>query len=273
MPTSLTSAPTGDPTGDQTGAPRVILFTGKGGVGAASVAAGTAALAAAGHPTQVPSVDPAHCLGDALGIQAGLFGCRVDGVVADRAFSSEVADDRRAGWVVAHDEVLAEVEESVAGLPVWRSDYRPVEPVGVDVLVDLATRRYDGADPLALPGGPGPFRVTRSTAGATLHLTLALDTRAEVGLARHGDELAVSVGSYRRLLSLPAGLARLEVAGAEVGDGELRVRFAHEAAAGVVGDAVRAPGRAGDRTGRRGTSTGAGGAHRPRRRHATGEGR
>ena len=35
----------------------------------------------------------------------------------------------------------------------------------------------------------------------------------------------MTVGSYRRLLTLPAGLTRLQVAGARVEDGELRVRF------------------------------------------------
>ena len=35
----------------------------------------------------------------------------------------------------------------------------------------------------------------------------------------------MTVGSYRRLLTLPPGLARLRVAGASVVEGELRVRF------------------------------------------------
>ena len=36
----------------------------------------------------------------------------------------------------------------------------------------------------------------------------------------------MTVGSYRRLLTVPAGLARHRVAGARVEDGELQVRFA-----------------------------------------------
>ena len=63
-----------------------------------------------------------------------LFGYRVDGVLANRVFPSEGADDWRAGWVVAQDLVLEEVAESFAGLPVWRSEYRSGEPVGVPAL-------------------------------------------------------------------------------------------------------------------------------------------
>ncbi len=67
-----------------------------------------------------------------------LYGYRVDGVLANRIFPAEDADDWRAGWVLAQDAVLAEVEESFAGLPLWRAEYRPREPVGVAALRDLA---------------------------------------------------------------------------------------------------------------------------------------
>jgi arsenite-transporting ATPase len=154
-----------------------------------------------------------------------LFGYRVDGVVANRIFPADDADDWRAGWVMAQDQVLTEVDQSFAGLPIWRSEYRSSEPVGVDDLTRLAEDLYAGSDPLAPPRGAGPYRVTRTTSGAVLHLALPFVTRAQVGLARNGDELVVTVGSYRRLLTLPAGLARLQVAGAGVDEGELRVRF------------------------------------------------
>ena len=67
---------------------RVLLFTGKGGVGKTTLAAATAArLAATGRKTLVVSTDPAHSLGDALGVpltgdpaeQAdGLFASQLD---------------------------------------------------------------------------------------------------------------------------------------------------------------------------------------------------
>jgi arsenite-transporting ATPase len=69
---------------------RVVLFTGKGGVGKTTLAAATAArLAAAGRKTLVVSTDPAHSLGDALGVPLdgepgelagadGLFACQLD---------------------------------------------------------------------------------------------------------------------------------------------------------------------------------------------------
>ncbi|MFC5493093.1 ArsA family ATPase [Nocardioides caricicola] len=154
-----------------------------------------------------------------------LFGYRVDGVVANRVFPAEGADDWRAGWVLAQDEVLERVDESFAGLPIWRSPYRPREPVGVETLSALAREVYGADDPLATTPGKGPFRITRTDTGAVLRLSLPLVSRAEVNLARNGDDLVVTVGSYRRLLTLPSGLARHRIAGARVEQGELRVRF------------------------------------------------
>lgn len=52
--------------------PRVLLFTGKGGVGKTTVAAATATLAARrGLKTLVVSTDTAHSLADALGVEPG----------------------------------------------------------------------------------------------------------------------------------------------------------------------------------------------------------
>ncbi|MBA2952266.1 TRC40/GET3/ArsA family transport-energizing ATPase [Nocardioides sp. MAH-18] len=157
-----------------------------------------------------------------------LFGYRVDGVVANRVFPADGADDWRAGWVLAQDEVLERVAESFAGLPIWRSPYQPGEPVGVDALAALAADLYDGADPLASTKARGPFSVTTGEHGAVLRLSLPLVSRAEVHLARNGDDLVVTVGSYRRLLTLPSGLARHRIAGARVEQGELQVRFVED---------------------------------------------
>ena len=53
---------------------RILLFSGKGGVGKTSIAAATGVrLAESGHRTLVMSVDPAHSLGDAFDLEAALF--------------------------------------------------------------------------------------------------------------------------------------------------------------------------------------------------------
>ena len=63
-----------------------------------------------------------------------------------------------------------------------------------------------------------------------LRIALPFVARADIDLARHGDELVVTVGSYRRLLALPAGAGPAPVAGARVEDGALQVRFRRRSA-------------------------------------------
>jgi len=154
-----------------------------------------------------------------------LFGYRVDGVVANRVFPTEDADEWRSQWVAAQAEVLRAVDESFGGLPVWRSSYRPAEPVGEQALEDFARGVYAGDDPLVSPEGESALSFTRTGTGTILRMSLPFVDRSEVDLARHGDELVVTVGSYRRVLALPGALSRHRVAGARVKEGCLQVKF------------------------------------------------
>lgn len=157
-----------------------------------------------------------------------LYGYRVDGVIANRVFPEGGGDAWREGWVKAQQAVLVEVRQSFVDLPVWQSDYRPGEPVGADALANLAETAYDGADPFEVPVGEGPMTITRTATGAVLRIALPFAQRQDVDLARHGDELVVTVGSYRRLLALPTALSRHTVVAARVEDGALQVRFRFE---------------------------------------------
>lgn len=154
-----------------------------------------------------------------------LYGYRVDGVVANRIFPGDGADAWRSTWVEAQEAVLDVVAESFAGLPVWRSSYQPAEPIGVAALERFALDAYGDDDPLDVGAGDGPLSVDRTDDGADLVLRLPFAQRPDVELARHADELVVTVGSYRRVLALPTALARMRVAGAAVEAGVLRVRF------------------------------------------------
>ncbi len=157
-----------------------------------------------------------------------LFGFTVDGVVANRVFPSDGSDEWRAQWVSAQASVLREVEQSFVGLPIWRSPYLAQEPVGVEALSEFAAAAYGGDDPLAAPVGEGPMTITRTPQGAVLRIALPFAARSDIDLARHGDELVVTVGSYRRLLALPTALRAHTISGAKIDDGALKVRFVAE---------------------------------------------
>jgi arsenite-transporting ATPase len=103
---------------------------------------------------------------------------------------------------------------------------------------------YGGDDPLTRATDETSLWVDRhiDTDGRTYTLTmpLPLASASDLELARHGDELIITVGSYRRVLPLPAALARAVVAGAKLDDGQLQVRFAPRAVPRTEGGTVGA---------------------------------
>ena len=154
-----------------------------------------------------------------------LYGYRVDGVVANRVFPAEGDDPWRAGWVQAQGERLAEVRASFDPLPVLVAPYLAAEPVGLEALTRFAGDVYGDTDLLAAATGPELMEVEPSGDGYVLSIALPLADRRELGLARHGDELVLTVGAHRRVIALPSALRRCTVAGASLRDGRLRVQF------------------------------------------------
>ncbi len=154
-----------------------------------------------------------------------LYGYRVDGVVANRVFPSGGADAWRQGWVETQSEILAEVHSSFSPVPIWLSGYRAHEPVGLAAVLGFANDVYGATDPFGPSDDPEPVRVGRVGAEVTVTITLPFASRADIDLARHGDELVVTVGSHRRILALPAAVRTAPVVEARIVDSALVVTF------------------------------------------------
>lgn len=116
---------------------RILLFTGKGGVGKTTLAAATgAALAARGRKTLVVSTDPAHSLGDAFGHTLGAEPSEVD------ALLSAVQIDSRTLVDTTWHRLRAELQTALsgAGLDTLDAEELTVLP-GVDELLALTEVR------------------------------------------------------------------------------------------------------------------------------------
>lgn len=78
---------------------RIVLFTGKGGVGKTTLAAATAAgLADRGRKVLVVSADPAHSLGDVLAVRLDAEPAEVDGVAGLFAAHLDARDLLAGAW-------------------------------------------------------------------------------------------------------------------------------------------------------------------------------
>ncbi|MEU7481059.1 ArsA family ATPase [Lentzea sp. NPDC042327] len=125
---------------------RVLLFTGKGGVGKTTLAAATAAtLAAHGRKALVVSTDPAHSLGDALDVRLGAAPSEVDG--ADGLFACQI--DPRGLVDDAWGDLRGHLRTVLAGAGVDELDAEELTVLpGVEELLALAeVRRLAAAGP------------------------------------------------------------------------------------------------------------------------------
>ncbi len=116
---------------------RVLLFTGKGGVGKSTVAAGTAALAAAaGQRTLVLSTDAAHSLADAFDVHAG----SEPTLVAERLYVQQVDAQLRfeQSWAEIQGYLLSVLD--VAGVDPVAAEELTVIPGAEEVLALLELR-------------------------------------------------------------------------------------------------------------------------------------
>jgi arsenite-transporting ATPase len=84
---------------------RVLLFTGKGGVGKTTSAAATAVLAArAGHRTLVASTDPAHSLADAFGVDIGVEATGLAAGLSGRQVDAQARFEQH--WSTIHEYLV-----------------------------------------------------------------------------------------------------------------------------------------------------------------------
>src|SRR3954463_14690824 len=118
---------------------RVLLFTGKGGVGKTTVAAATAARAAAqGRKTLVISTDAAHSLADAFGIEAG----GAEPVEIDTGLALQQVDTQRRfeqNWREVQSWLMSVLD--AVGVDPLEAEELTVIPGADEVLALLEVRR------------------------------------------------------------------------------------------------------------------------------------
>jgi arsenite-transporting ATPase len=117
---------------------RVLLFTGKGGVGKTTASAATAALAASrGRKTLVLSTDPAHSLADAFGVPLGSSPTEVDTGLYAMQVDAQGAFER--SWRDVQRYLVVVLER--AGVDALQAEELTVLPGAEEVLALLEVRR------------------------------------------------------------------------------------------------------------------------------------
>jgi arsenite-transporting ATPase len=139
-----------------------------------------------------------------------LHGLTVDTVVVNRVLPADVRDAFFSEWHASQEQVLHEIEDYFAPVPVKRVPLFSREVLGKDRLSELARVLYPGAeDPSAVTRTEKPYTFGKRDGIYEIRVLLPFAQKGEVGLFKKGDELVVEIGTLRRHIGLPRSMAML----------------------------------------------------------------
>jgi arsenite/tail-anchored protein-transporting ATPase len=154
-----------------------------------------------------------------------LFGFGVDAVIVNRVLPDAVTDPWFGRWKQIHAEVLADIESGFAPLPVLTSELADDEPVGMDALTRLGDALWGHRDPYDIQHRSPVVSVVAREASRVLSVPMPFAVSKDLRLVRRGNELIVTMGTYRRSIAIPDGLTAMRVADAVARNGSLEVEF------------------------------------------------
>ena len=171
-----------------------------------------------------------------------LYGYPVDAVVCNRVFPKELIDSYFDIWKSAQSENLELVRESFYPLPIFEVPFFPQEVTGMEMLKRMGQTLFGEAGERGGEGDPTrrfysgkPQEIFRQDGHYVLSIPLPLVEREQVHLHRSVfDELVVRIGNWKRNISLPLGLAKLEIGGAKYVEDRLNILFTIEDNSPVV---------------------------------------
>jgi arsenite-transporting ATPase len=155
-----------------------------------------------------------------------LHGLTVDSIIVNRVLPSEVRDTWFNDWHMSQENVLHEIEEYFAPVPVKRVPLFAHEVLGQQRLQNLAALLYPGdEDPSAVTRTEKPYTFGKQDGVYEIRVLLPFAAKGEVGLFKKGDELVVEIGTLRRHIGLPRSMAMLMPSRARLVNGLLTIEM------------------------------------------------
>jgi arsenite-transporting ATPase len=153
-----------------------------------------------------------------------LFGVAIDAVLINRVLPEQAGRGYFARWAERERAELAEIESSFP-VPQLRAALRSRELDGLESLRALGRELYAERDPAEIFVQRRPIRLDKQGGKTRLSIDLPTARPDELEVASLGNELLVSVRDCQRRIALPASLAGLELASAQLTSGVLEITF------------------------------------------------
>ena len=155
-----------------------------------------------------------------------LYDYLTDLIVVNRVLPPEVTDSYFASWRRTQERYSELVETAFSPVPVVRTKLFDHEIVGLEHLSEMATSIYGDEDPTRTYHRTVSQRLQKVSGGYELRLQLPFVDKEDVGITHRDGELFVTVGAYKREISLPRALNGKKVTRGRLEEGVLSVTFA-----------------------------------------------
>lgn len=157
----------------------------------------------------------------------GLFNYPVDAVIINRILPDSLEEGTFYGQRrELQQKYLQMIENNFSPLPLLRAPYYPTEVVGVPALSQLAHDLFGDNDPgTVFYTGKVQEIIELEDGGYQLRLPLPFVAGTDVKLRKRGDEMFITIGSFKREMILPGVLSKRKAAGGRLHEGVLEINF------------------------------------------------
>jgi arsenite-transporting ATPase len=155
-----------------------------------------------------------------------LYDYLTDLIVVNRVLPPEVQDSYFRSWRKSQEKYQELVERSFSPVPIVQTRLFDHEIVGLDNLGEMAESIYGDQDPTKIYYRAVPQRLLKVGGGYELHLQLPFVGKEDIDITHREGELYVTVGPYKREISLPRVLNGKRVTRGRLDEGMLSVTFA-----------------------------------------------
>ncbi len=155
-----------------------------------------------------------------------LYDYLTDLIVVNRVLPPEVTDAYFDSWRRAQARYQEVVDSAFSPIPILSTKLFDHEMVGIDNLAVMADSIYAEQDPTQIYYRAVPQRLKKVGAGYELRLHLPFVGKEDIDITHREGELFVTVGPYKREISLPRVLNGKRVTRGRLEEGTLAVTFA-----------------------------------------------
>ncbi len=158
-----------------------------------------------------------------------LYNKTVECLMVNRVFPDDIGNEYFEKKLEEQKKYLEMIHHAFDPMKMMYAYQMPTEMLGSDKLDHLADMLYGDTDPSKIYATESPMEFKTEDGMDLICLKMPFVEKADVELFKSGDDsLVIHVGSQKRTINLPLTMAREEIAGAELKEHELIVRFRRE---------------------------------------------